>query len=86
MCERERLSRLPDPDLAWLDDLLDPAQPVPASRPSATVRTIQRGQAAEIAAQRDGTGVWPDTRGTSAEAVSGAASPVSGLFPKWGAA
>ena len=82
----ERLCRLPDPELGWLDDLLDPHQAVPAPCPSRTVRAIQRGMRAENASAVAEGGVWPDTHGTPAEAVSGPAGPVCSLSPKWGAA
>lgn len=86
MRDHERLSRLPDPELAWLDDLLDPCQPLPESKPSALVRRIQRGQAAEIAAAAEYGRPGSDTRGTPVEAVSEPAGPVCSLSPKWGAA
>lgn len=85
---------LPDPELGeYLADLFcercwhcrdvcpcDP-QPLPEPKRSATVRTIQRGQAAEIDSEPLEAPAGPDTRGTAESASTEPLGPFSPLFP-----
>lgn len=91
-----RLTQLPDPDLeARIGDLIHewcslpvdvcPCNPRPLPEPkrSATVRTIQRGQAAEIDSEPLDAPAGPDTRGTTESASTATLGPFSPLFPDY---